>query len=159
MDGPTHFMANALDMPNGSTLWRNRMLQLRGWQVVSVPAVEWSRVGGNAEKQRAYLLQRFAQEGVQLPCVTSSESARTAGRRLSVVLDPPAAPIAVAARGMGDPELEAEAAAVHFKAADLVRSEPKVALAQGQPQQGGSGLRRCSKCGQPGHNARTCSKQ
>ena len=60
-----HFMANAPDAPNGSTEWRNRMLQLRGWQVVSVPAVE-SRLGGNAEKQRAYLLQRFAQAGVQL---------------------------------------------------------------------------------------------
>ena len=62
-----HFMANASDVPDGSTLWRNRMLQLRGWQVVSVPAVEWSRVGSNAEKQRACLLQRFSQAGVQFP--------------------------------------------------------------------------------------------
>ena len=62
-----HFMANAPDVPDGSTVWRNRMLKLRGWQVVSVPAVEWSRVGSSAEKQRAYLLQRFAQAGPQLP--------------------------------------------------------------------------------------------
>ena len=67
-----HFMANAPDVPDGSTVWRNRMLKLRGWQVVSVPAVEWSRVGSNAEKQRAYLQQRFEQAGVQLPGASSA---------------------------------------------------------------------------------------
>ena len=76
VDGPTHFMANVPDVPNGSTLWRNRMLQLRGWQVVSVPVVQWQRqLGGDVEKQRAYLLQRFAQAGVHLPCDTSIVSA------------------------------------------------------------------------------------
>ena len=72
VDGPTHFMANAPDVPNGSTLWRNRMLQLRSWRVVSVPVLQWSQLGSSAEKQRAYLLQRFAQAGVQLPSATSS---------------------------------------------------------------------------------------
>ena len=62
-----HFMANAPDVPNGSTKWCNRMLQLRGWQVISVPVVEWSREGSQADQKRAYLLQRFAQAGVQLP--------------------------------------------------------------------------------------------
>ena len=43
------------------------MLQLRGWSMISVPVVEWSRVGSNTEKQRAYLQQRFAQAGIHLP--------------------------------------------------------------------------------------------
>ena len=62
-----HFMANAPDVPNGSTVWRNRMLQLRGWQVISVPVVQWQRqLGGGFEKQRAYLLQCCAQAEVRL---------------------------------------------------------------------------------------------
>ena len=163
VDGPTHFMANAPDVPDGSTLWRNHMLQLRGWQVVSVPVVQWSRLGRNADKQQFYLLQRFAQAGVQLPRHTSSDAAATAGRIPLAVLHPPAAapvvPLAAAGGEMSEAAVEADAAAVHLKAADWVRSKPQVALAHGQRQQGGSRLRRCSKCGRPGHNARTCSKQ
>ena len=57
-------MVNAPDVPDGSTLWRKRTLQLRGWNLVNVPAVEWSRLGSNAGKQQAYLLQHFDQAGV-----------------------------------------------------------------------------------------------
>ncbi|KAG1673218.1 hypothetical protein FOA52_013098 [Chlamydomonas sp. UWO 241] len=38
VDGPTHFLSNAPTVPNGTTRLRNRLLEARGWRVVSVPA-------------------------------------------------------------------------------------------------------------------------
>ncbi|KAG1673213.1 hypothetical protein FOA52_013093 [Chlamydomonas sp. UWO 241] len=38
VDGPTHFLSNAPTVPNGATRLRNRLLEARGWRVVSVPA-------------------------------------------------------------------------------------------------------------------------
>jgi hypothetical protein len=38
-DGPTHFLSNG--QPDGATRLRNRLLQARGWRVVSVPVTEW----------------------------------------------------------------------------------------------------------------------
>ncbi|KAG1675688.1 hypothetical protein FOA52_002397 [Chlamydomonas sp. UWO 241] len=53
MDGPTHFLSNAPTVPNGSTRLRNRLLEARGWRVVSVPVAKWSRQvvkGGQAAR-------------------------------------------------------------------------------------------------------------
>jgi hypothetical protein len=43
VDGPTHFLSNAPSLPNGPTRLRNRLLEARGWHVVSVLVTEWSR--------------------------------------------------------------------------------------------------------------------
>jgi hypothetical protein len=43
VDGPTHFLSNAPTVPNGATRLRTRLLEARGWRVVSVPVIEWSR--------------------------------------------------------------------------------------------------------------------
>ncbi|KAG1679153.1 hypothetical protein FOA52_000508 [Chlamydomonas sp. UWO 241] len=43
VDGPTHFLSNVPTVPNGATRLRNRLLEARGWRVVSVPAKEWDR--------------------------------------------------------------------------------------------------------------------
>jgi hypothetical protein len=43
VDGPTHFLGNAPTVPNGATRLRTRLLEARGWRVVSVPVTEWDR--------------------------------------------------------------------------------------------------------------------
>jgi hypothetical protein len=43
VDGPTHFLGNAPTVPNGATRLRTRLLEARGWRVVSVPVTEWGR--------------------------------------------------------------------------------------------------------------------
>jgi hypothetical protein len=37
VDGPSHFLSNSPGRIDGATLLRNRMLEARGWRVVSVP--------------------------------------------------------------------------------------------------------------------------
>ena len=51
VDGPTHFMSNNHTRINGSTALRNRLLEARGWRVVSVSVEAWSRVPQGGEKQ------------------------------------------------------------------------------------------------------------
>ncbi|KAG1677152.1 hypothetical protein FOA52_000958 [Chlamydomonas sp. UWO 241] len=41
VDGPYHFLSNAPTVPNGATRLRSRLLEARGWHVVSVPVKEW----------------------------------------------------------------------------------------------------------------------
>jgi hypothetical protein len=41
VDGPTHFLSSAPTVPNGATRLRKRLLEARGWRVVSVPVTEW----------------------------------------------------------------------------------------------------------------------
>ncbi|KAG1679152.1 hypothetical protein FOA52_000507 [Chlamydomonas sp. UWO 241] len=43
VDGPTHFLRNTPAVLNGATHLRNRLLEARGWCVVSVPVTEWGR--------------------------------------------------------------------------------------------------------------------
>ncbi|KAG1678850.1 hypothetical protein FOA52_003518 [Chlamydomonas sp. UWO 241] len=43
VDGPGHFFSNAPTCPDGATRLRNRLLEARGWRVVSVPVTEWGR--------------------------------------------------------------------------------------------------------------------
>ena len=54
VDGPTHFMRNNLTRMNGATLLRNRMLESRGWRVVSVSVKQWSKMSPAVRKK--YLL-------------------------------------------------------------------------------------------------------
>lgn len=51
---------------------------------------------------------------------------------MSVMLDPPAALIAITAHEIGDPAVKAEAAAVHLETIGRGPSEPQAADAQGQ---------------------------
>ncbi|KAG1672292.1 hypothetical protein FOA52_004307 [Chlamydomonas sp. UWO 241] len=55
-DGPTHFLSNTPTGPTGATRLRNRLLEARGWRVVSVPVTEWDRhVPKGAQAARDYL--------------------------------------------------------------------------------------------------------
>ena len=58
VDGPTHFMRNNLTRMNGSTLLRNRMLEARGWRVVRVPVIQWSKV--SSARRQQYLIDLLA---------------------------------------------------------------------------------------------------
>ncbi len=57
VDGPTHFFSNKPAMATGETLLRTRLLEARGWRVISVPVVHWQRkVAGRGEAAcQAYL--------------------------------------------------------------------------------------------------------
>ena len=62
VDGPTHFLHSyppGLMTYNGNTLLRNRLLEARGWRVISVPVVEWRRLKGRGGKV-AYLQRLLA---------------------------------------------------------------------------------------------------
>lgn len=56
------------DVLNGATVWRNRMLDINGWKLVSVPTQKWEYLGGNVDPQkpRSYLLTCFEEAGVKL---------------------------------------------------------------------------------------------
>ncbi|KAG1668968.1 hypothetical protein FOA52_001013 [Chlamydomonas sp. UWO 241] len=55
-DGPTHFLSNTPAVPTGATRLRNRLLEARGWRVVSVPVTERDRqVAKGAQAANAYL--------------------------------------------------------------------------------------------------------
>ncbi|KAG1675396.1 hypothetical protein FOA52_012315 [Chlamydomonas sp. UWO 241] len=41
VDGPTHFLSTAPTMRNDATRLHNRLLEARGWRVVSVPVIDW----------------------------------------------------------------------------------------------------------------------
>ena len=72
VDGPTHYVTSSSGAVhlNGATQLRNRLLEARGWKVLSVPAKVWHRVkeGGKAAqllfnvdiKNRGCLLRRDA---------------------------------------------------------------------------------------------------
>ena len=58
-DGPSHFTRNTGDVrPLGHTAMKQRHLQLLGWQVVSVPWLEWDDIRGPVFR-REYLLSRI----------------------------------------------------------------------------------------------------
>ncbi|KAG1655866.1 hypothetical protein FOA52_012516 [Chlamydomonas sp. UWO 241] len=55
--GPTHFLSNAPTVPNGTTRLRTRVLEARGWRVVSVPVIEWDRQAARGtQAARDYLI-------------------------------------------------------------------------------------------------------
>ena len=53
VDGPQHFVER---VPNGGMLLRNRLLEARGFRVISVPFFEWNALGTDKNKQE-YLLR------------------------------------------------------------------------------------------------------
>ena len=58
VDGPTHYVTSSSGAVqlNGATQLRNRLLEARGWKVLSVPAKVWDRVNeGGKAAQLAYL--------------------------------------------------------------------------------------------------------
>ncbi len=57
VDGPTHFMANAPHLADGATGLRNRGLEFRGWKVVSVPVLDWQKLGTGSTEQLRFLEQ------------------------------------------------------------------------------------------------------
>ena len=65
VDGPTHFLSDGKTL-NGSTGLRNRLLEKRGWKVISISVTEWQQlrgkqgqvVGGN-EQQREMLINKL----------------------------------------------------------------------------------------------------
>ena len=46
VDGPSHFARNAPHHVLGSTLWKKRLLQMMGWQVINLPTSEWETKRG-----------------------------------------------------------------------------------------------------------------
>ena len=54
-NGPFHYVGKLED---GATQLRRRMLEARGWEVVSVPYFEWGPLGSSTEKQQ-YLEQKL----------------------------------------------------------------------------------------------------
>ena len=54
VDGPHHFTTNTLS-PLGEMLARRRLLESRGWEVISVPFFKWSKQPASSQKD--YLLQ------------------------------------------------------------------------------------------------------
>ena len=62
VDGPQHFMSNNPLRMNGNTLLRNRMLEARGWQVISVPVFTWDKVPRQGKKQ--YLMDLLKAHGL-----------------------------------------------------------------------------------------------
>jgi hypothetical protein len=47
---------------DGATQLRNRLLEARGWRVVSVPAVQWTSMTGGKAAQLAYLKKLIIRE-------------------------------------------------------------------------------------------------
>ena len=83
VDGPTHFLAHKDStnrfIRNGSTKLRDRLLEARGWSVLSVPVVEWCGLA-TAKDRRSYLEDRLKR--IDGPCIASdlaAASAATAG--------------------------------------------------------------------------------
>ena len=54
VDGPQHFVER---LPNGGMLLRNRLLEARGFRVISVPFYEWNSL--QAGGQMEYLSRLF----------------------------------------------------------------------------------------------------
>ena len=50
VDGPQHFVER---LPNGGMLLRNRLLEARGFRVISMPFYDWKTSGTDAKKQAA----------------------------------------------------------------------------------------------------------
>jgi hypothetical protein len=58
VDGPSHFLSSPPGRLNGAALLRNRLLEARGWRVVSVPVMTGWRPHAEQGQQvaRDYLL-------------------------------------------------------------------------------------------------------
>ena len=61
VDGPSHFLS--CKSPNGSTLIKRRLLELLGYNLVSVPYWEWEEMRQDKMAQEAYLRSRLAVQG------------------------------------------------------------------------------------------------
>ena len=61
VDGPTHFAGNTHE-PLGPTLWRRRMLEARGYRVMSLPYFELNAAADMGE----YISARLAEAGVDI---------------------------------------------------------------------------------------------
>lgn len=64
-DGPFHFTINTL-RPLGEMYVRKRLLEVRGWTVVSVPFFAWQ--GLSEEEKKRYLLRLLTQAKAGVPC-------------------------------------------------------------------------------------------
>jgi len=51
VDGPFHFTANT-HLPLGSTICRKKLLEARGWRVISVPYFKWAALESGEPQQR-----------------------------------------------------------------------------------------------------------
>ena len=61
VDGPSHFLS--CKSPTGATLIKRRLLQLLGYNLVSVPYWEWAEMRQDKRAQEAYLRCRLAVQG------------------------------------------------------------------------------------------------
>lgn len=52
VDGPTRFFSNEPEVMDGSSALRNRLLESRGWRVVSVRTAEWKLIKGKEARLR-----------------------------------------------------------------------------------------------------------
>ncbi|KAJ8600933.1 hypothetical protein CTAYLR_005056 [Chrysophaeum taylorii] len=57
-DGPSHFCANDPRRPLGHTMLKRRLLEARGFDVVSVPYLDWDRIPFWSSMERQRYLQR-----------------------------------------------------------------------------------------------------
>jgi hypothetical protein len=62
-DGPWHFRQPDGGLM-GTTQYRNMVLAVRGYRVVSVPYYEWAKLRGQEQQQQQYLLRLFKAAGV-----------------------------------------------------------------------------------------------
>ena len=61
VDGPPHFLS--CKSPTGATLIKRRLLELLGYNLVSVPYWEWDEMRQDKRAQEAYLGSRLAVQG------------------------------------------------------------------------------------------------
>ena len=61
VDGPSHFLS--CKSPTGKTLIKRRLLELLGYNLVSVPYWEWEEMRQDKRAQEAYLRSRLAVQG------------------------------------------------------------------------------------------------
>eukprot|EP01023_Acetabularia_acetabulum_P055288 TRINITY_DN6370_c0_g1_i1.p1 TRINITY_DN6370_c0_g1~~TRINITY_DN6370_c0_g1_i1.p1 ORF type:complete len:401 (-),score=41.21 TRINITY_DN6370_c0_g1_i1:300-1502(-) len=61
-DGPSHFTRNKPHLMMGDMLARNKMLEIFGWKVISVPFYEWDFL--QEDQQQQYLIQKLAEIGL-----------------------------------------------------------------------------------------------
>ena len=61
VDGPSHFLS--CKSPTGATLIKRRLLELLGYNLVSVPYWEWDGVRQDKRAQEAYMRSRLAGQG------------------------------------------------------------------------------------------------
>lgn len=97
----------------GATVCRRKLMEARGWQVVSIPFFEWSPLAGS-QQQQAYLRDRLPAAAIEA-CTTTPEAAAAAVPPAPVASDEhgaaaKAAALPLPAAPAGDAAMEPEAA-------------------------------------------------